>query len=913
MKLKKRKETSSRNWFKKSIEFVARVFDSRKTKIYLLGLWILVALLIGNLFGLLISGFFGSLESPSPRAVDVLRSAGLSPSVDEILKANVRIPFYYIRGHFSDPERITIDINFENYQKILYKRAQFLDESFFFSSGEDFVPAKIRYGDQELDVELRLKGDSPEHLLGDKWSMRIKVKDDNTLFGMETFSIQNPRTRQYVNEFIFHEALKREGVLSLRYDFVEVVLNGENRGIFAIEEHFDKQLIESNSRKEGVIIKFNEDEWYKELAQLEGKNYYADLEEIEFKEELERNYLESAFFESNVDTFKKKTVLEDPVASAQFDKAVSLLESFKKGDLKTHEVFDVDKMAKYYAIVSLLGAEHAGEWTNIRFYYNPITSMLEPIGFDANSGVITLRISERYFPECLHFNLGVCDNKGESYYDLIFRDPVFFEKYVGELERVSTVGYLDSLFGDLDSQIKKNVQIIHKDTPYYRFSKDFFYLNQEYYSDLLNPERRSVIPHYQKSFINGRKIVLKVGNTDSLPIEILGLSYDGLEGFNLQEREILQPRGEKGSVFYKEIKFVIPPNVLWEDDLAPGLEILYKPLGASEVRKESVLPWAYVEDDFVEKDFILLDTRIGDREFLEINEQQSKIILKRGDWIIDQDLVLPEGYRVFAGEGTSLDLVGGATILSYSSLEFTGSSEKPIRIFSSDGTGQGLAVLNSGRESTLKNVVFDNLGSPRKQGWELTGGVNFYESAVKFEGVDFLNARAEDSLNLVSSEFEILNSKFLGGLSDCLDVDFGTGKIESSSFSGCGNDGIDLSGSNVDLNGITILNVGDKGLSVGEKSDIIAESIEIDGGYICIASKDQSMVTLLDTILSRCDYGFAVYQKKSEFGPAEIEVIGLVISDLGAESAVERDSILSINGKIILLGEEGVYDKLYGA
>jgi len=44
---------------------------------------------------------------------------------------------------------------------------------------------------------------------------------------MKQFSIHHPNTRNYVYEWIFHQALKREGVLSLRYDFIEVTLNGK--------------------------------------------------------------------------------------------------------------------------------------------------------------------------------------------------------------------------------------------------------------------------------------------------------------------------------------------------------------------------------------------------------------------------------------------------------------------------------------------------------------------------------------------------------------------------------------------------------------------------------------------------------------------------------------------------------------
>ena len=891
------------------------VFSSRKIKISLFFLGILAILLIGNLLGLIISGFFGSLESPSPRAVNLLQKIGVTPALDEIVRANVKIPFNYLSGQLSNPEKITIDINFENYQKILFKREQFLDKQFFFSSSEDFVPAKIRYGDREVNVELRLKGDSPEHLLGDKWSMRIKVKGGDTLFGMKTFSIQNPRTRQYVNEFIFHGALKREGVLSLRYDFIEVVINGENRGIYAIEEHFDKQLIESNDRREGVIVKFNEEDWFKKLAQIEDKSYLEKIDEAELKAELEKEYVGTAFFDSNVDTFRKKTTLEDPLLSVQFNTAANLLDSFRNGNLKTHEVFDVDKLAKYYAIISLLGAEHGGEWNNIRFYYNPITSLLEPIGFDANSGKSVLRILDQYFPSCIEFSefqKPQCGSTKDNYYDLIFSDSVFFEKYIKELERVSQKEYLDALLNDLDSEIKKKVKIIHKDTPYYLFSKEVFYSNQEYLRDLLNPFEKSIIGNYQGVINGGRNIVLYVGNVDSLPIEILGVSYNDILLFELDgQRQLLQPGPDSGPVSYEKINFLIPSDFKWNDEFATGLNIEYVYLGSEKIRKEIVLPWPYVEEDFIENDFIRRESNLEEYDFLIIDEFRKRIIIKEGDWILNEDLILPSGYTVVARAGTKLDLVGGAMILSYSSLDFVGSEDDFIKVISSDGTGEGLVVLNVKEDSNLNNVLFDSLLNPSKNNWILTGSVNFYESPAFIDGVIFSNSKSEDSLNIISSKFEIRDSVFENSFSDCLDVDFGEGLIESTSFDNCGNDGIDLSGSEVNIREVSVNNVGDKGISIGEKSDVVAMKIDVNGSYICVASKDQSNLEIEGIKLSGCEYGFAIYQKKSEFGPAFIGASGLEILDVDNNYIIEKGSSLLVDGKIILMGQDKVYEKLY--
>ena len=46
--------------------------------------------------------------------------------------------------------------------------------------------------------------------------------------------------------------------MGLKYKFVNLVINGKKFGIYAIEEHFSKEMIEKNQRREGVILSFGE-------------------------------------------------------------------------------------------------------------------------------------------------------------------------------------------------------------------------------------------------------------------------------------------------------------------------------------------------------------------------------------------------------------------------------------------------------------------------------------------------------------------------------------------------------------------------------------------------------------------------------------------------------------------------------
>ena len=190
-----------------------------------------------------------------------LKGRDLKHKTSESFKTIAIAPFRWLEANLSNDEipHFNIDIKFKNLQKLIAKREQALEVGVLVKGKDDYVPAEIRFQGESYKIKMRLKGDWTDHLEGDKWSFRVHVKGDNHLLGMSRFSIQHPRTRNFESEILFFEALKKEGILVPRYFFVEVILNGKNIGLMALEEHFTKELLESQRRREGVIIRFDED------------------------------------------------------------------------------------------------------------------------------------------------------------------------------------------------------------------------------------------------------------------------------------------------------------------------------------------------------------------------------------------------------------------------------------------------------------------------------------------------------------------------------------------------------------------------------------------------------------------------------------------------------------------------------
>lgn len=811
-----------------------------------------------------------------------LHKIGAAEVLNKVKQAKLKIIPNGLRSFTAFPESITIDIKHQDYQKLTYLRQIALSREFITSDCKEYVPAVIRYKGKIARAKIRLKGDATDHLQRDKWSFRIEIKDSDTVFGMKRFSIQHPKTRNYICEWICHKVMRNEGIIVPRYKFIEVILNGKNYGIYAIEEHFEKRLVENNKYREGPIIKFNEDVYWAELDTLQFRGCIS-ADDTDF---LTGPRKQSA---ASIDAFNMKDVVKNSLIYNQFLVGKNLLESFRRGLLPVDKVFDAEKLAQYFALSELMGAVHGSAvWFNLRFYFNPVTSLLEPIGFDLYMGDPLICLGE-LFPA--HYMKA----EPNSFYERIFSDNSFLKKYMGTLERISKKDYLDTLFDGIDSELQKNLNIIYKEFPYYLFSKDIFYLNQRRIEGLLNPVK-GIHAYFHKNETKG--VVLEIGNLLTLPVEVLGVSCGDKFLFPAGD-VILMPKGGSSPVDFRLVSFLFPENRDLSDAEANDLKVKYKILGTNRIMYAAVFPYSVMSDNFIANDFIRQASNVSDFKFLKVNDSEKKIFIKRGAWSIKSSLIIPKGYEVICQEGTVLDLLNSARILSYSPLKFLGSEKRPIVVCSTDLTGQGIVVMNAGGESMLKNTIFRELSNPSHAGWELTGAVTFYESDVTILCCQFLSNKSEDGLNIVRSDFSIGRSFFNKTAFDALDIDFSKGEILNTSFVDCGNDAIDISGSVVKIRDIFVDGAGDKGLSVGEASTVTADTLEIQNAGISAASKDTSSLTINGITISGCKVGFSVYQKKPEFGSAFMTVTGLISEKIEIPYLVEKESKLEVNGKNI--------------
>lgn len=713
--------------------FIKRLFDSKFLKIYFF-----LLLLAFSFF--IIQSSIKSYKLPTY----IFYSKG-------ILSNNFKIIPNYFSGLLSNPDTIYIDMKSLNIQKLSYLRDQAISETdgtIKEKYKEETVKGKLTYKGETYKADFSLTGQNMDHINNSyKWSFRVNLKGEGRIDGIKKFTLLVPHTRgsDQLSEFIGHKLMKYVGVISLRYDYKKVVLNGKDYGIYAFEEHLDKRTLESNALREGIIIKATP---------------------------------------GSFKVFKEENMLSNELFSRQLQHLKLEWGLFLEGKTQTSSIFDIEKLAKYYAISDIINGQHTHYLGNEIFHFNPMTLLLEPIGREWDSPYIN-STDFRIFLN----NISAVSNdvNSKEFQELIFRDKEFVSFYLQSLNEYSNIGFIDRFMNE-------NIQ------------------------DILDAKHKL---YSEYPYLNANENIL----------------YDQMDKIKHELSQI---------------------------------------------------------------------------EFKDFKKEDNEIIINQPKWVISEDFIIKKNQQLTILEGTHIDMINNAGIISYGNIIFKGTKKKPITTGSSDNTGAGISVFFAKNRSRIEHTVFEGVDTSKNSLRSLTSPIFFYESDVDIISAIFKDNKSEDMLNIFRSNFSIRNSIFLNSFSDAFDSDFSNGEIVNSVFENLGNDAIDLSGSDVYMSNIEIIRAQDKAISLGEGSKSNGQGIKIRHSNLGISSKDLSYFFYDDVDIVNTGVAFSIYQKKEEYGPSYGEVTLGKLNNNKINFIIEEESNLTINNETINGEYKNVKNLMYG-
>jgi hypothetical protein len=557
-------------------------------------------------------------------------------------------------------------------------------------------------------------------------------------------------------------------------------------------------------------------------------------------------------------------------------------------------------MGSFMAIAASWGAEHPIRFRNMKFYYNPITGLIEPIGYD----ISLFYFKRRYFDITANY-----DTIGS---DIMESDPVIksaYELTLKKLKQESENGITEGWVAPLQ---KYNLKILHKEYPLLgginlfgmskgiqenldRSEQLYSKHNQILLAHLIKDKTGSYIelvnplPHHLiiknvelETVDNSKKIIFKTSMGLKYPFELLRTPLQNVP----TSIRLYYPNNIK----LRNDPVIITAHIKGHNKIWKILARPYFPERPNEVFPITTLSQA------LEKHPYLIKTA-----------KPNSLLIKKGTWIIEHPLIIPKGFSLTIPKNTTLQFRSNSALILKGALTIEGTKDNPVLLTGvNDASHQnnswlGIAVQNTNLTSTWSHVIIKNITGVNINDWNLSGGVNFYKAPIQMNDVSINGSKSEDALNIVRSTFNLDSIKIKNTASDAFDSDFSTGTVKNSTFENIGHlnggDGIDISGSNIVVKNTTFKNISDKALSVGEKSRMNASDILIYNVGIAAVSKDGSVLTL-DNIKIKLakKAGLMAYIKKPEYGPATIEARNIQMESVFPLAIAQKRSHINING-----------------
>ena len=544
------------------------------------------------------------------------------------------IIYYKFNSLIEKQKKIHIDINQKNLIKIENNRNEILKLSrkvVPFEKGTAFVLSN----NKRLKSGIRLKGDRAIHFDERKnSSYRIDIRGGEVFDEMRKFSIQKPRIRNYLHEWVFHELLGLGGLVKVKYDFYDFYLNGKNLGYYSLEESFGKVMLERNKRRNGPIF-----------STFEYVSGYSDINKYE--------------------VYNKK-YWQKPENIPIVKSAIQKINNFLAGKDTLENVFDIEKWAWFFAVTDLTYTYHGTFIKSVKFYYNPVSGKFEPIGFDGHR--LTPNFSEHITEELpilndTNFLIARKKNVEKEKFSRGFWPSVekdffyqngelnnnFYLSYVKALKDVSNKKFLDNFFETRKKKIRKINSGIYTDSYIFDY----------------NSRRKSGIGiyYFKKDEIYRRAEFLQKQLTVEKNAMFIEESYNELIFNSYNDNNIFLSNGK---ILCKDYEIDLIGLKLKKEILNIGKNNKYNET-CNKVSFVNNINGNYVEYEINKYNYFYNKTKPAKYNFLKFfKKEHDKLFLKNKSTKINENLFIPFGFEVIIKGGEELILENNSFIFSNS-------------------------------------------------------------------------------------------------------------------------------------------------------------------------------------------------------------------------------------------------------
>lgn len=765
----------------------------------------------------------------------------------------------YPKGMAAEPETLELRIEQQDLEELERVVEQARQRGVILPEGNSYVPAEIVGPEGAFKAKVRIKGKLTDHVEGRKWSLRVIARKDGGFRGMRRFSLQHPGTRNYLCDWLYHRLMAAEGVVALNYGFVRVLFNGDDLGIYAYEEHFGPELLEHNGRADGPLFRFD--------PALFWEHRLNEMNKVRYDEPF------AAYQAAALDAFGSSDLEKDKRFRQQFEEAVGLIEAFRRGRLTASQVFDADRLARHHAILDLVGGHHSMDFSDVKFYYDPVLRRVEPVSYESFSG--------RPIRELAGSNKWVGRNDpGMDLHTQWFNDEQVFRGYIRHLERVSREDWLDSTFTAAGPALDSASATLYREFPYKELDRAVYYQNQRIIRKLLDPP---------KAF----HAYLRDSGPDTVRITVVPI-----EALPMEVHELLLPDGSKALPVGRTIIPVRKPGRMGEPvELRfavatkanrGALKLLCSVLGASVKREVEVFPMALLDaDEAIALAPLPMDPR--SLPWLAFDDEARTITIKPGIAVVDADAELPAGYMVRGVAPLKLRIAKGVRFTSRSPMELSGLPDAPVEL-ENDGA---LILAGAQAPSQWKGVRAAGAGQYVVQ-----------EAALRLNDVVLRGGDGAPVITAVRARLQLDRVTIEGGR-DGLRAVASEVKASGTSVVGAKDDGLSMQGGQLSWIDGTVEGGKGAALKAGLHARCRVEKAGLRSGANGIELRQGAELELSGGSVEAKEGGIVVKDMQRIAGPSRLLVSEARIEAAGEAVQPGKGNDVKIDGKALGLTTKG--------
>ncbi len=364
-----------------------------------------------------------------------------------------------------------------------------------------YFVGSVEWGDSTLAAVISLQeGPRINDGKADLGQLQVGLVMGDTIQGMQRFNLKKITNGQVLHGWLMAHVLAEQRLPVLGRSIVEATTPWYKNGLSSLEGALDST----------ALVRWGAENF---IAGWYGNELYLAAQQ------------ETAELKYPVDPLRQADWLVAPILTsliagttknAQTTKAQELvvrsLDAFRKGSRSTSEVFQVNALAKLYALSDLFGQQRTMAWWNLRFVPDSTARLMTvPLQY-LEPGPIA-RIHALTSGNVIRF-----PSNGSDLIDRMFNDPIFYRAYVAYLDTISTPGWSEALFERYAAELDLQERIVVGYFPQYVLDRAIFEHNRLVIRSTLYP--KDLMLAYFEDRI-GAVDRLAVGNVHALPVEVV--------------------------------------------------------------------------------------------------------------------------------------------------------------------------------------------------------------------------------------------------------------------------------------------------------------------------------------------------------------------------------------------------------